>query len=353
MGNYYDGTKLLSLMDKNGEKPEIYICTTNRTGGKTTFFGRMVVKRFIEKGFKFCLIYRYNYELDGCAETFFKDIGSLFFPAYCMKAEKRGKGAYCELFIYDKYGDEVETSKSCGYAIPLNNAESVKKKSHLFTDVHSMIFDEFQSETNRYCADEVTKLISIHTSLARGQGKQYRYLPLYMIGNPVTLLNPYYVEFGIAETLKENTKFLRGEGWVMEQGYVESAALAQKDSAFNKAFSRNNYMAYSSQANYLNDSTSFIEKPSGKSKYLCTLKYKGKEYAVREYAEMGFLYCDNRPDSSFKTKIAVTTADHEINYVMLRSNEFFVSMLRYYFDKGCFRFKDLICKEVIIKALSY
>lgn len=41
VGKYYDGAKLLSLMDINGNRPEIYMCTTNRTGGKTTFFGRL------------------------------------------------------------------------------------------------------------------------------------------------------------------------------------------------------------------------------------------------------------------------------------------------------------------------
>lgn len=31
---YYDGTKLLSMTDLNGKKPEIFICTSNRTAGK-------------------------------------------------------------------------------------------------------------------------------------------------------------------------------------------------------------------------------------------------------------------------------------------------------------------------------
>ena len=44
---YYDGTKLLSLNDLNGKRPEIYIVTTNRTGGKTTYFGRMFINRFL------------------------------------------------------------------------------------------------------------------------------------------------------------------------------------------------------------------------------------------------------------------------------------------------------------------
>ena len=79
MTNYYDGTKLLSLSDINGNKPEIYIVTTNRTGGKTTYFGRLAVKRFLSGKGKFALLYRYNYELDDVADKFFKDIGTLFF----------------------------------------------------------------------------------------------------------------------------------------------------------------------------------------------------------------------------------------------------------------------------------
>ena len=43
MGQYYDGTKLLSMLDINGKRPEIYMTTTNRTGGKTTYFGRLLV----------------------------------------------------------------------------------------------------------------------------------------------------------------------------------------------------------------------------------------------------------------------------------------------------------------------
>lgn len=42
MGKYYDGTKLLSMLDINGNKPEIYMCTTNRTGGKTTYLADYV-----------------------------------------------------------------------------------------------------------------------------------------------------------------------------------------------------------------------------------------------------------------------------------------------------------------------
>ena len=216
-----------------------------------------------------------------------------------------------------------------------------------------MFFDEFQSESNHYCTDEIKKLLSIHTSVARGHGEQIRYVPVYMCSNPVSIINPYYVEMGISDRLKETTKFLKGNGFVLEQGYIESASKAQKLSGFNQAFANNEYVAYSSECVYLNDNTAFIDKPHGAGRYLATIRYKGVDYGLREYAESGIIYCDNRPDSSFKTKLSVTTNDHRINYVMLKRNDFFLSNLRFYFEQGCFRFKDLRCKEAILKALSY
>ena len=344
MSKYYDGTKLLSMLDINGNKPEIYMCTTNRTGGKTTYFGRLCINRFLDKGEKFGLLYRYNYELDDIVEKFYKDLGSLFFPNYKMTSKRRASGTFQELFLNDK---------SCGYALSLNNADQIKKYSHLFSDIQRMIFDEFQSETNHYCDNETKKFISIHTSIARGQGEQVRYVPVYMLSNPVSIINPYYVEMGISGRLKDDTKFLRGDGFVLEQGYIESASIEQKNSGFNRAFSKNSYTTYSSECAYLNDNKAFVEKPVGKSKYLCTLRYKGSDFALREYTESGLIYCDDKADSSFLTKISVTTDDHNINCVMLKRNDFFLSNLRYFFEHGCFRFKDMRCKEAVLSALSY
>lgn len=344
MGAYYDGTKLLSLTDINGNRPEIYMCTTNRTGGKTTYFGRLVVNRFLDKREKFGLLYRYNYELDDCAEKFFKDIGELFFNGYTMTSKKRAKGIYHELYL---------NGEPCGYAVSINSADQIKKNSHFFSDVKRLIFDEFQSESNTYCPNEIKKFVSVHTSMARGQGEQNRYLPVYMLSNPVSIINPYYVELGISSRLTDETRFLRGDGFVLEQGFVESAADAQKSSGFNKAFARNSYVAYSSESVYLNDNKAFVDRPQGVGRYMATLKYNGQTYGIREFAEAGVIYCDDRADETFPLKITVTTDDHELNYVMLKRNDLFLFNLRYYFERGCFRFKDLRCKEAVLKSLSY
>lgn len=344
MPTYYDGTKLLSLSDINGNKPEIFICTSNRSAGKTTYFSRLCVNRFKKQKEKFALLYRFNYELDNCADKFFKDISTLFFPGDNMQSKRRRSGIFHELFLNDE---------PCGYAISINSSDQLKKYSHLFSDVQRIMFDEFQSESSHYCSDEVTKFISIHTTIARGQGKQSRYVPVYMVANPVSLLNPYYVHLDISNRLQANTKFLKGDGFVLEQGFNESASQAQAQSAFNRAFSNNAYMAYSQQNVYLNDNKAFVEKLEGNNSYVLTLKYRGEDYAIREYPEQGFLYCDNSADNSYPVKITVTTDDHNINYVMLRKNDMIIARLRYFFDRGCFRFKNLKCKDRLLKTISY
>ena len=340
---YYDGTKLLSMKDINGNKPEIFVCTSNRTAGKTTYFGRLLVNRYKKQGKRFGLIYRFGYELDDVSNKFFKDIGELFFRDNVMTDKKMGKGAYSELFL---------DGESCGFAFVLNQADQIKRMSHLFSDVDSLLFDEFQSETNHYCPNELTKFQSLHTSIARGQGEQVRYVPVYMIGNPVSVINPYYTAWGFSSRITNKMRFLKGPGIVLEQGYNASAADAQKTSGFNQAFSGSDYQAYAAESVYLNDNLAFIEKPEGQGRYIGTVKYEGKNYGIREYADLGIVYCDDHPDNTFPLRISATKDDHDINYVMIRKNELFIGSLRYYFETGAFRFKDLKSKEAIFRLLS-
>jgi len=348
---FYDGTKLLSLMDINGNKPEIYMVESNRNDGKTTFFNKFAFNQFKKKKKKFVILVRFGYELNEIEDRFFKDIRALFFPFFEMTSKGIVNGKFRELFVHPN--DQEELEESCGYAIAINDADLVKKYSHFFSDAELILFDEFQSENNKYCSDEIRKFQSIHKSLARGRGKQVRYLPVIMMSNSVSLLNPYYTAFGINKKVNSKTKFLRLKGLVFERHYNEDASKASLESGFIQAFEDDEYTKYSTENVYLNDNTAFIEKVDGQSTYVCTIKYNNKEYAIRSYDDLGIVYCDDRVDKSVKNKICVTTADHNVNYVMLKNSDMFLFRLRYFFNKGCFRFKDLTCKEAILTMLSY
>lgn len=341
---YYDGVKLLSLKDINGQQPEIYICTSNRSAGKTTYFSRYLVNRYLKYGEKFAILYRFKYELANVAEKFFKDIQGLFFQEHTMEEKVQGRGLYTDLIL---------DGECCGYALTLNSADQLKKYSHYFSDVKRILFDEFQSETDNYCPNEFVKFQSIHTSIARGQGEQYRYVPVFMVSNPVSIINPYYTQFKISSRLNENVKFLKGDGWVLEQGFNASASEAQKQSAFNRACGENKYSSYATEGVYLNDNKSFIEKMSGRNQYIMTLKYMDRNYGIFLYTDKGIAYCTDRFDPTYPIRVAVTTDDHEINYIMLKSNDIFLQRLKFYFRVGAFRFKNLMCKEALISAISY
>lgn len=341
---FYDGTKLLSMKDLDGKKPEIYICSSNRNGGKTTWFARYLTNKYIKNKEKFCLLYRYRNELDNVAEKFFKDIQSLFFNDYEMSEKKIAKGAIIELYLNDVL---------CGYATALSCSNTIKKYSHLLSDVQRIMFDEFQSENNDYWKDEISRFMSIHTSIARGQGKQVRYVPIFMISNPVSILNPYYSSMGISKRLRKDTKFLRGKGFVLEQNFNESASIANLESRFNIAFRDSDYLSYSASSTYLNDNVAFIEKLNGKRNYICTIRYNSKNYAVYEFYEKGLMYVTDSYDASYPIRICTTTDDHQINFIMLNRSQFLISNLRFLFERGCFRFQNIACKNALLETISY
>lgn len=339
----YDATKLLSQTDINGKKPQLFISTTNRSSGKTTWFSRYLVKRFKKSGEKFMIFYRFSYELSDVADKFFKDIKKLFFPNDELTAKLRAKGKYAELYL-----NEI----SCGYAVAINDADGLKKYSHLFSDVERIFFDEFQSETNHYCINEVNKFISLITTVARGNGKQVRYVPVYMVANFVTLLNPYYIALEVSDKLNLKTNFYKGNGFVIEQSFYKTVAELQAESGILQAFSNNSYTKYVREKIYLNDDDTFISEPEGKSRYLVTLVYENNYYSVREYKEKGILYCSATYDKTFPKVLAVTTEDMDINIISIKQHSFLISLFKNYFEYGAFRFQNQACKSVIFKLLS-
>ena len=344
MPDFYDGAKLLSMKDLSGNTPEIFLSVGNRSIGKTTWFNRYAVKRYKEKHRKFCLVFRWNYELTECADKFFKDIQRLFFREDTMIERRRANGIFVELFLNEQ---------SCGYCVALNHADSLKKFSHLLSDVDLMIFDEFQSENNHYCPNEIAKLMSIHTSIARGNGEQVRYVPLVMLSNKVSLINPYFLSLGISDRLRDDTKFLRGDGFVLEQIFKDNVAQDQIASGFNRAFKNEDYVKYAAMNVYLNDNTAFIDKPKGNSRYIATLKNNNNTYSIRHYVEEGLYYVDKSVDEDFKTKLTFDASSHDPEFIMVGTNSPYVLMLKGIFERGIIRFKNQECKSAFFEMLKY
>ena len=104
---------------------------------------------------------------------------------------------------------------------------------------------------------------------------------------------------------------------------------------------------------YLNDNKTFIEKPQGKNIYLATLIYENNFFSLREFTNNGFLYCGQDIDPNCQKKIALTTQDHDINYILIKNNAPLFVYMKTIFEKGAFRFQNLTCKQCILKCLQF
>lgn len=279
---YYDGGKLLEKKDLDGLVPEIFICTSNRSAGKSVYFSKKLVDEFLEKKEKFLLLYRYKYELCDCGKKFFATVKELFYSEKEMTSKNKQAGTYAELYL---------DGELCGYATAINCAEKVKNVSNLLSDAKKIFFDEFQSEQGNYTKNEVQKFISIHTSVARGGGARRRYLPVYLVGNLIDVNNPYYMALGITKRLNDDTNFLRGRGWILEQGWNEESKKEQQLSRFMQAFQSSAYVKKNANEKgyLLNDGKNIVKKAKLKE-CLFALKVEEKIIGIWSTKE-SFYYC--------------------------------------------------------------
>lgn len=338
---FYSGEKILNLLDINKEKPEIYMITDLRSTGKTTYFLRMLTNRFIKRGEKFVYLVRFKNELAGLADSLYKDVGSLFFKSKTFTSSIKGDGLYAELFI---------NGEPFGYGLALNSYDKIKKKSHLFVDASSILFDEFQSESSRYVTNEVEAFHSIHQSLSRGGGEQVKYLPVYMLSNHITLLNPYFNSFGLTN-LHRDTRFYRGDGFVLEQQFNLEIAKKRLKSGFERAFKKTDYSQMSTQGKYMLDDDKFIEKNHKLiGRYLMTLIYKDCEFGV--YDEGYKYHVSDSSDITYPVRYIIGTGYGE-NVSLLSGSPVTVRKMRNSFVNGNISFSSLNGKECLMKSISY
>lgn len=337
---YFEAHHVTDFKDAEGNTPEILLVDGNRTGGKTTGFSRMLVDDFLRDGWKFMLIVRYKNDLQNISEAFFKDIKSLFFEGHEMKSKSFANGAYLELYL---------DGTSCGYATALSMAGKIKRYSHVFSDVHHMFLDEYQDENNLYLPDEVRKLQSIHTTVARGQGQAIRFVPLYMCSNSISIFNPYYLALGITSKINSKTKVYRGTGFVLLRLIIKDVAKAQKLSSFNRAFSGSGYLNSSIDNTFLNDDSFNVEKRKVSGSAVFIFYCNGQLYSAY-YNAMDGWYIRKGGDGSITPCFGVMETDRGDGVTAIR-NSFYMSRLRYDYEDASIFYDSQETKKAFMSLL--
>lgn len=340
---YYNPLRLLTEHDTDNEIPGIIGCCSNRSAGKTTAFQISSLILFKEFGCQVIYLYRYQYELNAVGSIFEDTLAQ--YPQFGTEvtAKPIAKGLFYAMFLDDIL---------MGYAISLNNPDSLKKYAPLFANTYFIVMEEFQTENGTYLANEIGKLQSILLSVSRGGGKQSRFMRLILLSNNVTIMNPYFIFLGVYRNYQKGTKFLHGKGYVFQFEFNEAASKAMDNNRLLKAFRNSDYLSTMSRDDYLIDASTFIQKPKGRSKYIFTIVYSGEHYGVWEYYEEGFIYVSSKYDKTFKTIVAFHAADHTQNTVMLNHYDYLWSNIKEAYEKGFLRFSDMKAKSVILEILA-
>lgn len=331
---YYDGSKILSLTDKNGSKPGWRIITGNRSSGKTTFFYRRAMERFLKHGHQTMFLYRYKYEIENLYSKVFKPI-EYWYDTKKMRVSKPYKEGYAILY-YD--------NKIFGFGAALKSESQIKNVSNLFNKVSEIIWDEFQAVDGNYLTDEIGKFKTVYKSIARGPNKMVRYVPCIAISNFVSMLNPLMTSLDVYNNVSRETKFLRGDGFVLEQNINIAATVARNNNPVLRAIGD----IESPEAEYINDNFSNIKRLKGKNIYFLTLLANGKEYGIRWY-DNGMISCTKSVDKS--CKICYTTNMEYVDFRFTVNRD--IPMLRKRFMEGKFVFQDLECRQAIIDFLKF
>lgn len=332
---YYSGDKILN------QNMPINFCLGNRSAGKSFYWKRYVIKRFLEKKEQFIYVRRFKSDLDSVIDTFFNDV-EIKFADHEFKIKD------------DKFYIDNEVA---GYGIPVSTFS--KFKSVMFDRVTTILFDEFIPENGRYIGGrdkpflEVESCMNFFQSVARGYGKPIRdNVKFIFISNTVTMNNQYFWFFKIDKLLKPETKFLKGNGFCVEIAFNAEISDTIKTSKFGKAIAGSRYDEFANaNAFYLDDNT-FIEKMQGRGLYYYNILSDGVLYAVYRFMEDGFWYItDKGVDNDFRVCYALTIADQGVNHIGLYAMGSKIKTLRNAYAFGGIRFNNQKSKAMFERRI--
>lgn len=316
--NYFNCKHFLQMKDKNGEYPEAFFIVSRVRGvGKTTSIGLTLLNIFFNggsegvvdlplTGYKMCLYVREAKCLGNFAPGILKGTVDMYYPGWTVEEKTGIKGVFNYIYLV-KGKDEEKESVEVGYVINIKNVRNVKEVSSTFVDVGICFFDEFQDATGKYLADEVSKFLDVHTSIARGSGEQRRYLPCIFASNTLSIMNPYFQECGLTRNLQANTRKYRGDGYVYLRFENKELAQVHALSGMGRAFAGNKTIDYMDDSWMLDNETGICSPDGwGRSYYVATLINDNRTYSVQYYQYSDIYYISTKVDETYPIRYTIT-----------------------------------------------
>lgn len=237
-----------------------------RGDGKTFAAKEKAINNAIRKGEQFILLRRYKTEL-ASRNSFFSDI-AFKYPGYSFRV--RGENAQMQ-----RAGAGDKEWETIGYFVALSNSQ--QKKSVAYPLVTLIIFDEFIVDKGpvRYMNNEVRALLDFYSTVDRYQDR----VRVIMISNTVSIMNPYFLEWGVHD--------IGSEWWTDDTGFVcvqfirdDQFTRAVNETRFGKFISGTDYGDYAVGATFRDNHYNLVKRKPEDFKYLATIETKSGTFSV-------------------------------------------------------------------------
>lgn len=338
---YYDWDKTISRLEGAGANACLVVGANSI--GKTFGLRLRAIKKAIEKDEKFVEVCRYENEIPEVGKNYFDKIQSEgFFKLYEFKFETN------TFYFRENENDEF---KIIGFCVSLTAFQKYKKRT--FGKVGYTIFDEsildVLDKYHRYLPNEIEILEKVCVTLWRPEPNKKNSGRLFLLGNSVGLINPYFDYLGIKNP-NFGYQWCKNKSWLFH--YVEPRPEEEKKA--NVIFSifgdKSKGSIFDNVFNELNDD--WIEQKPSNAHFSYGIKWRDDMFGVwYSNSERMFYVNEKIPNNTNRPIFALTNNDDSVDFnVVKKSNKTLNYLAECYYTRTI-RYSSATVREKFIDFL--
>lgn len=347
MSNFYDWNQTLSY------DADVTMVVGARDIGKTYGLRLQFIRDYLKDGSRFTELVRHKNELNDFTSTYFnRIIENEHFPEYDFKTD--GRHAYIAAKPKPNCKPKWEL---LGYYGALTMAQQMKKWT--FSRVKRIgldeaIIDKRLDNYHRYLPNEFSVLANIVDSISRErEDTDYKLRPrIYLLGNSVDLLNPYFAAYNIYEPKygyswhKNKTMLLH---YVKSEGYAKAKT---KNTVSGRMLEDTMDELISAGNEFLRRNNDFVFKKPARAKFYFGIVYQGMKFGIWVDNKEGYYYVNQSIPADAKHVFALTAEDNRVNYIAARKAETVLKGFTDLYYLGIIRYETEYIQSRFLEVLN-
>lgn len=313
--------------------------------GKTYGIRAYALDRYLRHGRRFVEVCRTNVERD--------DIKHGYFDKLALAPALAGYEFRCSRNVFE-VRREGEPWRACGYIVSMTELQRAKRKTYI--DVETIIMDEALIERidryHTYLRDEWSILSRVVDSCAREQLDGDIRPHVYLLGNAVDLINPYFQAFGIKGVPPYGYSWHNGKMCLLHYVEHDEADAARLTGTLAGRMGSVTGYSDASYGNRFREDMRFIGDKPPRAKYMMAVRYMGEIYAIWcDYTD-GLYYVNGKVPKGAENVFALTRDDASVNALALRRTSKALASIVDMYYAGAVLYDSPRTREGFLSALS-